>query len=47
MQECGLTWNTITNHAPDRQRWRSLVEALLPNHRARRGLSRHIWPWPN
>ncbi|KAI0228948.1 putative uncharacterized transposon-derived protein F52C9.6 [Lamellibrachia satsuma] len=28
MTECGLTWNTITKWAADRQQWRSLVDAL-------------------
>ena len=28
MKECGLTWNTITKWATDRQQWRSLVDAL-------------------
>ena len=27
-KECGLTWNTITKWAADRQQWRSLVDAL-------------------
>ena len=28
IKECGLTWNTITKWAADRQQWRSLVDAL-------------------
>ena len=28
MEECGLTWNTITKWAADRQQWRFLVDAL-------------------
>ena len=28
MKECGLTWNTITKWAADRQQWHSLVDTL-------------------